>query len=119
MIASEIFGTQRTWAEEPRSLTKRRSRGPGRLRSPVQPELASSWWVRTGKKIRQATRSLHRPPETEFPRWHETECSRAPSAPGGGVGQSADTREELLYWVPMSANPAAPPMGIQRDGLVT
>src|SRR5262249_38351382 len=96
MIALEIFATQRTWTEEPRSLPKRRSRGPGRLRSPVQPELASSWWARTGKKIRQVMRSLHRPPANGFARWYKTECSRVPSAPGAGVGYSAYTREELL-----------------------
>jgi hypothetical protein len=48
-------------------------------------------------------RSLHCPPETEFPRWYETECSRAPSAPRGGIGQFADTVEERLYWAAMGA----------------
>jgi hypothetical protein len=121
MIASEMLGTQPTctWTEEPGSLPMRRSRGPGRLRYLVEAELASSWWARVGKKIRQAMRSLHRPPATEFPRWYETECSRAPSAPAGGVGDCADTIEEFLYWAMMSADPSAPSMGIQSDGFAT
>ena len=121
MIASEIFATQRTWtwAEEPRPILKTRPTGPGRLRDPIEADLPCPRWARMGKNIRQAMRSLHRPPETEFPRWYETECSHAPSAPGGGVDQSAYTREEYPYWATMSVDPAAPFMGIQRDGFVT
>src|ERR1700747_2883860 len=102
MIASEIFETQRAWTEEPRWPPKRWLRGLGRVRYPVEAELASSWWARTGKKIRQAMRSLHRPPVTEFSWWYKTEYSGARSAPGGGVGHSADTIEECLYWATTS-----------------
>jgi hypothetical protein len=64
MIASEMFGTQRTctWTEEPRPLPKKRSTGPGLLRYPGEGELACSWWARMGKKIRQGIGPTARDP---------------------------------------------------------
>jgi hypothetical protein len=47
-IEAEIIGT--TWTEEPRPLPKRRLRGPGRLRYPVEAELASSWWAARARR---------------------------------------------------------------------